>query len=951
MHNYNNFVFDSFKNNVRMNQVADTKSANNSVGSPASGQTEGASTISNVTPDYNVSVPCGYTKTGVEKLSNGQEIHCYKLNNGQKVYIAPKDSAKTVLNTYVNTGALNEKDDERGISHFCEHMAFNGTKGTQGYMKLGKSDVFKIVADLGGYTNASTNYAETNYTISIPQFNQDDFEKIVKIQSSMMNNLELSEEMTEKEHGPVTSEINMYSDMPDSVVSNLAVKNLFNINTTSNDIVAGRVDNILNVDSKKVTEYFKNNYFPANMTTVVTGDVNPDKAIEIIAKNFKGENPVNPDRRLEPLNPVQKTVRKDIISPKAVATNGILCFAGPKNNDAKGCIEIFALNHLLFNKKHSILTKALEPYNVEIQAAGDKIRTQAEDPTLLSLTYSTSEENSEIALKSIFDKISNFKAPTDEEMETLKTGIKMKYEQKYEDMERLNYMIGSSSLNGGIEECVDAIKIIDNMTPQDLINALHKYYDLNKASIAVIHPESANSNSLEAHHKKAKSISFKGGLNGVNGTASKKQPLKMEKIQRYKLSNNCDVAITESKNSVAAFSAYISCPVPADTKPGVTELLEEILLKGSDDVVKLVDKNNINAYTGATNGAMYYEAEFPAKNTSTALKIMKKTMLTPEFNEATFLKAKKDLKTNILTTQPKAFDNMKKLLFPDSARGYNNSDILKNIDNITLGDVMGLHKYLLDNGGITFSASLPTEKYPAIKNVVDTELSEFPTFKENNPRIFNDYKPTKASKVATDISNTAQADIVQAYKFPINHDVKELTTYRLMNAILSHGDDTGLFANLREKEKLAYMVFSDIELADMKSGVLSCHILTTTDSDDIKSYENVQKSIDGFTRQIGKMKSGEFTDSEFEAAKLGLKRQLLEATDNMPGITTSLSKGLRSVNGLDSINKTYNAIDEITREDIQRVAQEVFKNKPLYSIRASKNTIDANKEYLSKLES
>ena len=90
--------------------------------------------INNNYSTLNVNLPVGYQKLGIKTLSNGQEIHCYKLNNGQQVYIAPKECSTTVLNTYVNTGSMNEKDEERGISHFCEHMAFNGTFGTNGYV-------------------------------------------------------------------------------------------------------------------------------------------------------------------------------------------------------------------------------------------------------------------------------------------------------------------------------------------------------------------------------------------------------------------------------------------------------------------------------------------------------------------------------------------------------------------------------------------------------------------------------------------------------------------------------------------------------------------------------------------------------------------------------------------------------------------------------------------------
>lgn len=946
MYSYNNSYLDNFRNNVRTGGIGPIKppaASDEKVSDKAVEQTK----MPNVTPDYNVSVPVGYTKTGVKTLSNGQEIHCYKLNNGQKVYIAPKESAQTVLNTYVNTGALNEKDDERGISHFCEHMAFNGTKGTNGYMKLGKGDVFRKVSEMGGYTNASTNFAETNYTISIPQFKKEDFETIVKMQSAMMNNLEMSDEMTEKEHGPVTSEINMYSDIADTIAMNTAARNLFDIKTTSPDIVAGTVENILNVDSKKVMDYYKNNYYPANMTTVVTGDVDPDEAIELIAKNFKGENPKNPERRLEELTPIQSPVRKDIISQKAVGTTGVLCFAGPANNDSKANIELLALNHFLFNKKHSKTTEALEPYNVEVSAGSEKFRTEPTDSSLLSLTYTTTEDNSELALKSVYDIISNFKAPSDEEMETLKTALKMKFEKRYDDVESLNYMIGQNSLTDSDDEYENALKIIDGITADDLVNACKKYYDLNKVSIAVIHPEQVTSDEINTNHVKAKSVSFTGTHSSDKVT---KKPLHTEKVQSFKLDNNCDVALINTNNSIASYSAYISSNIPAHTKPGVSDVLEQMLIKGSDEVVSLVDKNNISAFSGVTNGHMYYEAELPAKNLPISMRIMKNALLNPDLSVEAFEKAKKDLKTELLTQQPSAFDNAKGTLFPNSPRGYSRQDILNNIDKVTIEEVMGLHQYLVENGAFTFAASVPMDKYPEIKNVITHELSELPKFKENSPKNFRDYTPIRASKVIQEVANTAQADVVQAYKFNMRNTPKDKATYSVLNYVLGRGDDTGLFNNLREKEKLAYSVESNLMMSSYNSGLLLCGILTTTDSPDLKSYDNVKKSIEGFHRQIGKIVSGDFSSKEFESAKLGFKRQLLEAGESQTNHVLRLSEGLTSENGIEELNSIYAAIDSLTKEDLQNAAKEIFSTKPIYSVRASKATLDANKEFLSSLE-
>ena len=125
--------------------------------------------------------------------------------------------------------------------------------------------------------------------------------------------------------------------------------------------------------------------------------------------------------------------------------------------------------------------------------------------------------------------------------------------------------------------------------------------------------------------------------------------------------------------------------------------------------------------------------------------------------------------------------------------------------------------------------------------------------------------------------------------------------------------------------------------------------MTTTDSDDLKSYDNVQKSINGFTRQINKVVNGEFSDKELEAAKVNFKRNLLTSTDTQIDTVTTLSDGMRSVNGMDETNKMYELIDTITKEDIQKMAKEIFENKPLYSVKASQATLDANRTFFEEL--
>lgn len=952
-------------NNVpaRDNLVTSPIKTNNFVGN--------VSSLPYIAPDYNISVPVSYSKIGVEKLSNGQEIHCYKLSNGQKVYIAPKESANTVLNTYVNTGSMNEKDDERGISHYVEHMAFNGTKGTENYLKVGNDGVREITDNMAGYTNACTSFAETKYTISIPQFEKGDFEKIVQLQASMMNNLEMSEDMIQKEHGPVVSEINMYSDMPDISIQNRAIKNLFNIKTTSEDLIAGTVDNILNIDRKKAMDYYKNNYYPANMTTVVTGDVNPDEAIEIIAKNFRGQNPQNPDRRMEKLEPIQKTVREDVFSDKAVGVSGVLTFAGPSFSDHKDMVAIKVLNSYLFNKQNSVMDRTLKDSDVSVQSYLDKISTDKNGPSLLTVRYDSTEENSEIALRAIFEQLANFQPPSEQELESLKTSEVMQLEKYHENTDDLNNLIGSNSFTGGIEGMTKEIDIIKSLTPQDLSRVAKKYFDVNKTSVAIVHPASENLETVSNNYQKAQTISknytetkdvsnnyttpsnvsFTGTQRQSVSAKTDRQPIDLSKISQYKFNNNANVTLFNSKNDISCYSMEIKAPVPPMVKPGVISLLSTMLIKNADKHNKFIDFNNINFSINAYDNAVVFSSEVPSKNLNASLNLMKELLDNPDFSVQSFEEAKREIKNTLSVSQPTAFENAKKAVFADSPRGYTNKDVLENIDNIQLGDVIGLYQYIRENGFANSVACLPVEKYPASKNIFDNQIAGYQTFKQVDTTAFNDFNPITRTKVIRDVASTAQADIVQVFKFYDDNSSKSRVTNNLVNSILFQGSETGLFNNLREKQKLAYDVHSSYSHSHNTASTLTCAILTTTDSPDYKAYDNVQKSINGFNNQISKMVNGEFTDDELRIAKLKLKAGLLMRCDIQSDKVENISESLStSSSGVAQLNEMYNLVDTITKEDIINASKNIFSQKPIYSIRASQDTLNANREYLDMLE-
>lgn len=368
-----------------------------------------------VQPDYTVKTPMAYKKTGEMNFPYDTKAYCYKLANGQKVIIVPQEG-ETVLRTYVNTGSMNEPDKLRGISHYIEHNLFNGSQG------LEEGDFFKQVDKMGASTNASTGFAETNYYISSNLLNSDDLETKIKIHASMLETPIFAAEKLEKEKGIVNSEINMITSDPENLAVNRMIKNLYGIKSTSTDLIGGTTDNITNLTREDVVNYYNNNYYPANMVTVITGDVKPEDTIKLVSKYFTSKKQPSGQRHFEALIPTEKTVREDFISDKANAATIVVGFNGPASDNTKDRIYTEALTRILSMSATSRIDKKVKQYNTGSWAEEEKISTNPKDGRVLMIMSECSDENSEKVLKTMFNEIGNIanNPPTDDEMQIVK---------------------------------------------------------------------------------------------------------------------------------------------------------------------------------------------------------------------------------------------------------------------------------------------------------------------------------------------------------------------------------------------------------------------------------------------------------------------------------------------------------------------------------------------------
>lgn len=922
---------------------------NNGIGAKKAPHTQNfcSNEIQNVTPDYMVNKPIAYTKLDDIQLPNNLKAHCYKLANGQKVVIVPKKGA-TVVKTYVNTGSLNEPDNVRGISHYIEHNLFNGSEA------LGDKDFFKEINKIGVYSNASTSFSETNYIISSSLQEQGDLEKEIKLQAGMLQTPKFLEEKLAKEKKIVDSEINMYLSDDTTKAVTTTIKNLFNVKSKAPDLVAGSTDNIDALTRQDVVNYFNNNYYPANMVTVITGDAPEQETIQLVAKYFNSNKQPSQNRHFEEMTPTDHPIREDVISKKKTgAAEVFLGFAGPGNANEKDKVYLRAVNQLIFGLSDSKIKDICQKYSADISPSIERLGTKPDDKTAIIIQGTVPEENTEAMLKDFYAMLEKLakNPPSEDEFNAVKTQIKKINSIDLESSEALNFHIGEDFLNGIPNATSDYNKIIDSMTYDDFINTVKKYYDLNKTAITVVHPKTSSAQSIKNNYAAAqKQISF-------TGNTEAKAPIDLNKITQYKMPNNYEIAFIDADTDVIDYSADIFTKDNSAQKAAVDDVLYDMLQycgtkdHSVNEISKMSDRNGVSDFIISGINNISISGDFPVDNAQAGLNIFAEKLQHPEFTQELFDQAVKHCKDFYAGCEPDAIQKYNKAMYTGTQREYTRQEKAQNIDNITLDDVKNLYNEILAKSQGQIVVTGPFNKHPELKQMVFKQAESFAKAQPKDISEIKCFKPNDNTKVYTTETNRNQAEIIEGYKFKKSGNLKDDTCIDLMNEILGGGQSSRLFNDLRERRHLCYTVVSNYKTyGDI--GILELKTKTTTNNTESgeKSLDNIKKSLDGFNDNINKITTEKVNDEELKHAKRVLKEQILSSLEMNGGKTEAISDTAKSPYGVTYINKQFDLIDSITPDDILYTAQNIFKNKPIISVAATKESLDANQEYLNGIK-
>ena len=215
-----------------------------------------------------------------------KEVKLGKLGNGITYYIRnnnhPTKSASFAL--VQNVGALMESDEQNGLAHFLEHMAFNGTTHFPGNTMLNTLERHGM--NIGSNVNAYTSQNKTCYSINnVPTDRAGLTDTCLLILHDWCNELLLEEKEIEAERGVIVEEYRQRNSASTRVMNKVA-PDLFNNSKYAQRDVIGKLEIIKNFEPETLRKFYHDWYRTDLQCVIVVGDVNVKKTEKKIKELF-----------------------------------------------------------------------------------------------------------------------------------------------------------------------------------------------------------------------------------------------------------------------------------------------------------------------------------------------------------------------------------------------------------------------------------------------------------------------------------------------------------------------------------------------------------------------------------------------------------------------------------------------------------------------------------------
>ena len=402
------------------------------------------------------------------------------LPNGLRIIAAPQENSQTVtVLVLTGTGSKYEPKEINGISHFLEHMVFNGSK-----KRPDKKDIMEAMDKVGGISNAFTGYDYTGYW---GKARNENFELALDLTADIFLNPLLPQNEIEKERKVITEELNMYLDDPKIHIEDLWIDLLYGDCAAGRPIIGNR-ESLSGINREKLVSYKQKNYSPANTVVCVAGGIDERDILSKVEehfKSFKKEEAPQKEKVLE----IQDKPMVSLYEKKTDQAHMMLGTRGYKISDSRR--YAFSLLSVVLGKGFSsrMFMNIREKLGLSYY-----LSTSAEsDPDTGCLVTRIGLDNTRVgegiaAILKEYKIISQEKVPA-EELKKAKEIIKGRMAMSLEPSESLaSFYADQELLEGEILTPEDIFANIDSVTAEEILAVAQDIFKPEKLNLALIGP-------------------------------------------------------------------------------------------------------------------------------------------------------------------------------------------------------------------------------------------------------------------------------------------------------------------------------------------------------------------------------------------------------------------------------------------------------------------------------
>ncbi|MCX5855992.1 MAG: pitrilysin family protein [Deltaproteobacteria bacterium] len=409
-----------------------------------------------------------------------EDVHTFTLKNGMKILVLEDHAIpNATLQIFFKVGSRNEYPGITGLSHFLEHMMFNGAK------TYGPKMFDWVLENAGGASNAYTTENITAYQDWIPN---SALELIFEMEADRMRSLTLDEKIVESERGVVLSEYTTgYENSNYERLEDQLRAVAYQAHPYRWPII-GYESDIQNWRRSDIKEYFDRYYAPNNAIAVVVGDVTLSQVNTLAEKYLEPISARAPPRPVHTREPEQRGekrlhIQKDVSSPHI-----LIAYHVPET----GAAEYYALDLLsavLSQGKSSRLYRALiadKPLATEVST----YMPYALDPTLFYVYAVCADGVSVKTLeKAILREIDNVAVHgvTEKELQKAQNNVVSSFYRSLETMSEKADLIGTYEIFfGGYQKLFAAPEAYRKVTATDIKTVAARYFKKINRTVGIL---------------------------------------------------------------------------------------------------------------------------------------------------------------------------------------------------------------------------------------------------------------------------------------------------------------------------------------------------------------------------------------------------------------------------------------------------------------------------------